>query len=112
MKTLLRLLLVTLVCPMFGQRISLRELSASLQELAQHVKFSVVQIFATGYSAAEESDSTNTSLLSKQKSTGSGVILSADGYIVTNSHMLRGARRVEGRGPHVGRKIRCKQLGA
>src|SRR5260370_25612764 len=60
MKTLLRLLLVTLVCPMFGQRISLRDLSVSLQELAQHVKFSVVQIFATGYSATEEADSTNT----------------------------------------------------
>ena len=84
MKTLLRLLLFTLACPIFAQRISLRELSVSLEELAKHVKVSVVQIFATGYSAAEESDSTNTSLLSKQKSTGSGVILSADGYVVTN----------------------------
>src|ERR1700682_1281437 len=92
-------------------RLSLRDLSVSLEELAQHVKFSVVQIFATGYSTAEESDSTNTSLLSKQKSTGSGVILSADGYIVTNSHMVRGARRIQVRLPAEGKTIEAKLVG-
>jgi serine protease Do len=111
MKFLSRLLLFTLVLPMFGQRITLRDLSVSLEELAQHVKFSVVQIFATGYSATEESDSTNTSLLSKQKSTGSGVILSGDGYIVTNSHVVRGARRIQVRMPAEGKTIEAKLVG-
>ena len=111
MKLLPRLLLLTLACPLFAQRVSLRELSASLEELAQRVRFSVVQIFATGYTTTEESDSTNTSLLSKQKSTGSGVILSADGYIVTNSHMVRGARRIQVRMPAEGKTIEAKLVG-
>ncbi len=80
-------------------QVSLRELSLSLEQLSNRVGGSVVQIFSTGYAAAEETDATNTSLLSRQKSTGSGVLLSADGYIVTNSHVVNGARRIEVRLP-------------
>lgn len=79
--------------------ISLRELSLSLEHLSTRVRGSVVQIFSTGYASPEEGETANTSLLSKQKSTGTGVILSADGYIVTNSHVIRGARRIEVRLP-------------
>ncbi len=111
MKTTSRLLLFLLAWPVFGQRVSLKELSASLEELALRVKFSVVQIFATGYSTPEETDSTNTSLLSKQKSTGSGVILSMDGYIVTNSHMVRNARRIQVRMPADGKTLDAKLVG-
>ena len=80
--------------------VSLRQLSASLEQLTNRVRTSVVQIFSTGYAPVEDNDSTNTSsLLSRQRSTGSGVLLSDDGYIVTNSHVVRGARRIQVRVP-------------
>jgi serine protease Do len=75
---------------------SLRELSASFEALASRVRPAVVQIFSTGYARAEESDEgSNTALFTKQTSTGSGVILTADGYIITNNHVVENARRVE-----------------
>lgn len=75
---------------------SLDELSASLQTLAARVRPAVVQIFSTGYTTPEDSESTNaSSLLSAQRSTGTGVILTADGYIVTNNHVVQAARRIE-----------------
>ena len=56
----------------------------------------MVQIFSTGYARTEEGeDQSNTSLLSKQTNTGSGVILTADGYIVTNNHVVDNARKIE-----------------
>ncbi len=80
--------------------ISLKDLSASYESLAGRVRPAVVQIFSTGYSAAEEGVGTNAgSLLSTQRSTGSGVILTADGYIVTNNHVVQGARKIEVRLP-------------
>jgi serine protease Do len=87
--------------PKAAEAPTLRDLSDSLQQLSRHVRTSVVQIFSTGYAALEDADtSTNTSaLLNKQHSTGSGVILSADGYIVTNAHVVRGARRIQVRFP-------------
>jgi serine protease Do len=82
--------------------VSLHELSQSLQELSGRVHYSVVQIFSSAYTTAASDDSegsSNTALFSKQKSTGSGVVLSSDGYIITNSHVVRGARRIEVRFP-------------
>jgi serine protease Do len=79
-----------------AQAPSLRELSASFEELASRVRPAVVQVFSTGYARAEEGDdSSNTALLSKQTSTGSGVILTEDGYIVTNNHVVENARKIE-----------------
>jgi serine protease Do len=73
---------------------TIQNLSSSLEELAQRVNRSVVKIVNSGFGLSEDSDSSNASMLTRQRATGSGVILTADGYIATNAHVVQGARRL------------------
>jgi len=75
----------------------LHELSASIGTLAHRVGASVVQIFASGYALGEAGEMAN--VVTRQLATGSGVILSAGGYIVTNAHVVANARKVRVRIP-------------
>jgi serine protease Do len=73
----------------------LTDLSRSLQELARKVSPSVVQIFVTGYAAPDESDRAAGGDPVIERGSGSGVIISADGYVVTSAHVVENATRIE-----------------
>src|SRR5437868_12378637 len=88
---------------------ALPEFSSSLQNLALSVNRGVVKIVSTGYSlGTEEEDSANTAVLSRQRSLGTGIILSADRYIVTNGHVVQGSRQVRVQLPANEKEIKGK----
>jgi serine protease Do len=72
-------------------RSALAGLSDELQALAARVRPSIAQVLVTGYAPTD----TGGPLLTKERGGGSGVILDPEGYIVTNLHVIEGARRIE-----------------
>lgn len=74
---------------------SLAELEVALTEVSSEVQPAVVEVFASGYSSSRG----RSSLLSRQLSSGSGFVITNEGHIVTNAHVVLGADRVEVRIP-------------
>src|SRR2546422_6126655 len=75
--------------------LTLEALSTAFEGLSRRVSPSVVKVVVTGYGAIDEQAPSADALLGLRRSGGSGVILDPNGYIVTNSHVIEGARRVQ-----------------
>jgi serine protease Do len=74
---------------------SLAEFSTAMEGLAQSASPAVVQILVQTLAPLGNGESERAGFVSEQEATGSGVIVDPDGYIVTNAHVVRNARRIE-----------------
>jgi serine protease Do len=77
--------------PETGPPKTLDALSTSFERIAEAVSPSVVQIFVSGYTVG----SGPSNIITKQAGTASGVVIDSAGYIVTNAHVVQGARRIQ-----------------
>jgi serine protease Do len=74
---------------------ALADFSAAVEELCASVSPAVVQIEVRLRAPVENDDGRRTGFVANQRASGSGVIVDASGYIVTNAHVVENAREID-----------------
>jgi serine protease Do len=91
----LAVLALTMVPEATAQTRTLAEYSGALQELTHSASPAVVQIMARTLAPVGKDELQRAGFVTEQEATGSGVIVDSEGYILTNAHVVRNARRIE-----------------
>jgi serine protease Do len=68
--------------------------SRAIEATAARAGAAVVEIFTMAYAPTDGRVAGTTDLVRTQRASGSGAIVDASGYIVTNAHVVRGAQRI------------------
>jgi len=72
----------------------LAQLSGSIRKLANRVSPAVVEVLVSGYAAVDAGKDQVVNEVSRQSSSGSGVIVDGAGYIMTSAHVVQAAVKI------------------
>ena len=74
---------------------ALSEFSLAVEELCAAVSPAVVQIEVRNRAPVDNDDNHHAGFFAKQSASGSGVIVEASGYIITNAHVTEASRQID-----------------
>jgi serine protease Do len=74
---------------------ALSDFSTAVEELCASVSPAVVEIEVESRAPIEDTDGRRAGFFANQRASGSGVILDPAGYIMTNAHVVNGAREID-----------------